>query len=452
MFGELLWLLSSVALADPCGMVPPIWVGQGPAPVVIERQGLQNTYVFFKDGVETIAIRPGFTGSVEQFGMLVPLPSVPSLRKLDERVFTQLEAAVDPPAVTAHIQEIYPYAGPPTSRPSVAESSAAVDVSGDAMSLRRDEVVVVKEEAIGMYEVAVLAAGSSSALERWMNENQFRYPTGMDDVVEEFVASRWMFVAVKAHVAPVGSTDARPGMRNVDPSMPKGASFDGYVQGMAFRFKADEAVIPMRLSVFNGNDTHNRVYLLTEGGVRINKIPTDLVKRQVFTERLYKNLTGPLSVIFDGPKDRIDGSGWQQIEAQRSPDPYVAVARDLFASDLLAQARGELSLPFEERENELMRISEALLLRGAAVDHLHQEELARVRDEALEPVTRSLTQMTLNVVDGDFPREVLRDEVLTLSPFTMLASKNRKDVFGFHIQGPQVWLSYYREGRGWWSE
>ena len=49
--------VSSVANADPCGMVPPIYTGPGQP---ITRTGDQTTYVFFKDGVETFVIRPGF--------------------------------------------------------------------------------------------------------------------------------------------------------------------------------------------------------------------------------------------------------------------------------------------------------------------------------------------------------------------------------------------------------
>ena len=40
----------SLAQADPCGMVPPIYTGAGSA---ISRSGLQQTYVFFDRGVET---------------------------------------------------------------------------------------------------------------------------------------------------------------------------------------------------------------------------------------------------------------------------------------------------------------------------------------------------------------------------------------------------------------
>ena len=57
---------TSVAFADPCGMVPPIYTGEG---VPLTRIGEQQTYVFYKDGIETFVIRPGFQGKVDNFGM-----------------------------------------------------------------------------------------------------------------------------------------------------------------------------------------------------------------------------------------------------------------------------------------------------------------------------------------------------------------------------------------------
>ena len=88
------WVQS--ACADPCGMVPPVYVGEGPP---IMRVGAQKTYVFFKDGVETFAIRPGFSGKVDDFGMLIPFPTPPALRKLPDHVFGHVAAAIDPPEV-----------------------------------------------------------------------------------------------------------------------------------------------------------------------------------------------------------------------------------------------------------------------------------------------------------------------------------------------------------------
>ena len=75
----------------------------------IARQGAQRTYVFFKDGIETIALRPGFTGSVEDFGMLIPFPSPPALRKIEDDTFAHIEAAIDPPKVVVRKEQTWEY-------------------------------------------------------------------------------------------------------------------------------------------------------------------------------------------------------------------------------------------------------------------------------------------------------------------------------------------------------
>lgn len=436
MIASTLFLLSS-ALADPCGMVPPIWLGDGKPPTGIERTGVQQTYAFHRDGVETIAIRPGFIGSVEQFGMLVPLPATPELRKLDDAAFGHIAAAVDPPFVQVHLYEESPLDDRVMMR---AASAPTAEMEG--MELSRDEVVVVKEEAVGMYEVAVLAAGSSAALQRWMDEHSFRYPDGMDDVVEDYVRSRWLFVAVKARVGAGSGVQPHPGMRSVDPSLPQGSSFEGYVQGMAFRFRSEEPVIPMRLSTFNGDDTHNRVYLLAEQPLKIEGVSAELVKRQVDGRTLVANLTEPLPLQINGEKERIGASWWEQIEAQRDPAPYNGVARDLFGSDVLAVQRGTLSLPFEEREKALLNISEQLGLRGPAIDTQLQAEVAARRAEALEPALADLYEMTLTVVDGDYPRTLLRDENLTMAAYTMPRARNTAEHWTQRPAGPEIWVPY----------
>src|SRR5256885_7547266 len=92
---------SAPAHADPCGMVPPIYVNDNTSLV---RVGDEQTYVFFKDGIETFVIRPGFSGKVEDFGMLISFPTPPALRKVSEDIFPQIAAAVDPPEVVLDLR------------------------------------------------------------------------------------------------------------------------------------------------------------------------------------------------------------------------------------------------------------------------------------------------------------------------------------------------------------
>ena len=84
-FGFVLTGLTVPVVADPCGMVPPIYPAGQPTPIA--RVGLQQTYVFYKDGVETFVIRPGFSGKVDEFGMLIPFPTPPAIRKVPDHLW-----------------------------------------------------------------------------------------------------------------------------------------------------------------------------------------------------------------------------------------------------------------------------------------------------------------------------------------------------------------------------
>ena len=155
-------LLSQTALADPCGMVPPIYTGPGQP---ITRVGDQMTYVFYKDGVETFVIRPGFEGKVDEFGMLIPFPSVPAIRKVPDHIFPHLQAAIDPPEVVIDLRPRI------IAQLSARSNPRIPNLLGDDALRFKDRVVVVKQEAVGMYEVAVLEAGSAKALKRWLDEH-----------------------------------------------------------------------------------------------------------------------------------------------------------------------------------------------------------------------------------------------------------------------------------------
>ncbi len=417
--------LAGTSHADPCGMVPPIRLGDGAS---IQRDGAQRTYVMFKDGIETIALRPGFVGNVDEFGMLIPFPSPPGLRKIDDDTFAQLENAIDPPKI-----DVWVYDEPVVRRHAMSRSSGAVPEAAPAPAeggLRFDEVRVINQEAVGMYQVAVLEAGSPTALQRWMDDNGYRYPSGMDAVTQDYVTQRWCFVAIKAKVGQLPGVSPKPGMRSVTHDLPTGASFDGHVQGMGFRFETAEPVVPMRLSVFNGTGPRNVVYMLTDEPVKLADVPSALVKRQVSGEELHGHLTKPLEISWkEGGRSDLADAQWDDLDQLRRPEQYTSVAADLFAADLLALRTGELSLPVEELEKDLLAMSESFGLRGEDVDDLHDDALRLERDRALDGALDDVREMTLTVIDGVLPHELIRDQNLRFETYAMPDGRNvrRKD-------------------------
>ena len=415
--------------ADPCGMVPPIFIGdQSP----ITRIGLQKTYVFHKDGVETFVIRPGFSGKVDNFGMLIPFPNPPELRKVADDTFEQIANAIDPPEVVVDLR---------VRMKMMARGGAAVPegavMEDSPLMMQKNSVQVLKEEAVGMYEVAVLSAGSAEALKKWMDKNSYKYPDGMDAVTADYISEGWCFVAVKTKVGDRGAVNPQPGQRRVKPGLPDGSVFDGNVQGMGFRFKSDELVVPMRLSAFNKGELRNVVYLLTDGPRKIRAIPEEYVVRQVSGIDLFNNVTRPLPLrIIGGTEKDIPEYRRNQLVKERNPEPKNGIAKELFASDLLAVADGTLALGHEEQEKELLNIGEYFGLRGPDIDRKNATALKDDREQTVASGLELLKSMTLTVVDGDFPREVLAKENLTFANYRMPRNRNNTLNYDANRFGP----------------
>ena len=439
-------LASADALADPCGMVPPVYTGPGQP---ITRVGPQRTYVFYQDGLETYVIRPGFQGKVEEFGMLIPFPSPPALRKVPDEIFPHVAAAVDPPEVVVDLRPRPPRRAYPSAARSEAKGASA------EKSLAYDEVKVLNREAVGMYEVATLAAGSAKALQRWMDEHGFKYPEGMDDVCNQYIAAGWVFVAEKTKVGSKPNSDPKPGMKKVNPGLPAGSSFDGYVQAMGFRYKVDKPSVPMRLSPFNEGEKRQIVYLLTKGPVKFDGVPSELVKRQIPGSQLWKNVTQLLPLrVLGGTIADVPQATLTSLRPRRDPKPHNGHARALFASDLVALKTGKLSLDHEEKEKELLRIGEALDLRGPEIDAMHEAHLEVERDASAQKALGALEGMTMSVVDGEFPIQLMKDQDLTFSRFAMAKDKNTRQAYDCRGDGPMTpglnqWGNFYPGDEPW---
>ena len=254
-------------------------------------------------------------------------------------------------------------------------------------------------------------------------------------VCDDYIDDKWCFVAVKTKVGQKKGVDPRPGQRKVDSKLPAGSTFDGFVQAMGFRFKTDKLVVPMRLSAFNDGELRNIVYLLTDGPRKIRSIPEEYVVRQLTGKQLYKNVTEPLPLRIIGGTEK-DLKVWhlKGLKERRDPTPHNAAAKEMFASDLLAVSSGRLSLPHEEEEKQLLAVGERLGLRGGAIDKLNAEALKKETTKTVAKGLKDLKGMTLTVVDGDFPREVLGGQNLTFAEYKMPARRNNAEAYDAKIK------------------
>ena len=239
---------------------------------------------------------------------------------------------------------------------------------------------------------------------------------------------------MKTKVGQNGEVQPKAGQRNIKSDLPAGSVFDGNVQGMGFRFKTDELVVPMRLSAFNDGDLRNVVYLLTDGPRKIRAIPEEYVVRQVSGKQLVENLTKPLPMrIIGGGVEDIPEHIKKGLPQRRDPSPHNGVAKLLFASDLQAINQPTLSLKHEETEKELLAVGEHLGLRGAEIDKANEAAIKKEATESTDKMMAVLETMTMTVVDGDFPREVLAKQNLKFDAFKMARKRNTREAYDTKI-------------------
>jgi hypothetical protein len=311
--------------------------------------------------------------------------------------------------------------------------------------LSYSSVRVLKEEAVGMFQAATLEAGSAEALRKWMEANQYVYPKGMDEAVNHYVDERWCFVAIKARVGTVKEAAPRPGMTGTDNALPSDAEFQGALHATGFRFKTDHCVVPMRMGTYNNGRLFNRLYYLTDRPSRVDQLPEGMVKKQLSGKTLVKNLTEPLPLeVIGGTEADLPGTygeNWEQaLGVDRDPVPHNGKAKELFLTDLLAVGQGRLSHTFEEEEKNLHLVAERLGLKGGEIDEFIYKAIGDLRGKETAGRLADLEKMTLTVIEGDFPREVLRSEDLTFAAFTLSAPKSQ--VPGFEVRPSLVALLF----------
>jgi len=150
-----------------------------------------------------------------------------------------------------------------------------------------------------------------------------------------------------------------------------------------------------------------------------------------------KNVTKLLALrIMDGTPAEVTADLRENLKPQRDPKPHNGHAKDLFASDLLALKTGALSLDFEEKEKELLRISEAFDIRGPEIDSLHEAHLEIERDKTAHQALGSLEGYVMTVFDGAFPLDYLKQHDLTVSKFAMAARENTRLNYDAKNDGP----------------
>lgn len=175
--------------SEACGCFAP------PNPSVPIVQAGERIVFAHEDGKVIAHIQIQYQGEAKEFGWLLPLPSVPTMKLGTEELFTQILAATQPRYRLTRVANdqclfVVPGGGRFNGAPTLDAGSAEDGGGGGAGPL-------VIEDSIGPYDYAVLKADSQEEMVNWLKDNRYFIPTGTESVVGPYIRPGAFFLALK---------------------------------------------------------------------------------------------------------------------------------------------------------------------------------------------------------------------------------------------------------------
>lgn len=205
-----------------------------------------TTVVMMRDGKRTVlSIQNNYEGPPEHFAMVVPVPVVlqkEDVKTLDREIFDRVDALAAPRLVEYWEQD-------PCMDPGMVglinTGAGGIGRGGMGFGSGAGAEAKVKIEAqfeVGEYEIVILSASDSTALDQWLRDSGYRIPAGAEEHLRPYVAR-----GMKFFVAKVNPDEVRfdAGMATLSP--------------LRFHYDSDDFSLPVRLGLINSGGKQDLV-------------------------------------------------------------------------------------------------------------------------------------------------------------------------------------------------
>jgi hypothetical protein len=207
------------------------------------------------DGKTVITMVSDYQGAVEEFAIVVPVPS--ALER--GQIHVAAGAIVDRLDVQTAPRLIKQVDDDPCG-PAVAAQAAQGRLAGTAGSDGADALGVTVEAtyAAGEYDIEILSAEQSDGLAAWLRARGYRLPDRAEDVLAPYIAAGMRFFLARV---------------DLEEQSKLGYS---YLRPLQVAFESADFMLPIRLGTLNGTGPQElTVYLLTrDGRVEVANYPT----------------------------------------------------------------------------------------------------------------------------------------------------------------------------------
>jgi MYXO-CTERM domain-containing protein len=231
--------------------------------------------VLMRDGTRTVlSMQNGYQGPPQDFAMVVPVPVVlqkENVKTLTRDVFDHVDQLTAPRLVEYWEQDPCPRPVPVLGN---RLGGGGVHAAAPPPMSRAAVAPLVKVEAqftVGEYDIVVLSATDSTALDAWLRQNAYKIPAGAEPYLRPYVEMGMKFFVAKVDVAKVKFERIGNGPEQA------------VLSPLRFHYDSDSFNLPIRLGLINSGGTQDLVV-------------TILARNQRYEVANYDNVAVPTNV------------------------------------------------------------------------------------------------------------------------------------------------------------
>ncbi len=208
--------------------------------------------VIARDGKRTVlTMANDYQGEVSDFAMVVPVPVILKEEqvKVGEPEIIERLDAFSAPRLVEYFDRDPCIRRRPTFRGSSRPSADAPVMSPSPRAENATGVTVEEEFTVGEYDIVILSAKESNALEIWLRQNGYKIPNGASEILRPYIKQNLKFFVAKINLTEYENT----GFKSLRPLM--------------MAYESPKFMLPIRLGMLNAQGEQDLiVYLLSPKG------------------------------------------------------------------------------------------------------------------------------------------------------------------------------------------
>ncbi len=202
--------------------------------------------VLMRSGTKTVlSMQNAYEGPPQDFAMVVPVPVVlqkEQVKTLPRELLDRVDQLGSPRLVEYWEQDPCDVSVPSGVGGVGQGFGSGYGRLGGSHKSKEPQVKIEAEFTVGEYEVVILSATDSTALDRWLKDNNYKIPDGAEPYLRPYVQAGSKFFVAKVDIEKVKIENGR-----------------ALLSPLRFHYDAETFSLPIRLGLINAGDAQDLI-------------------------------------------------------------------------------------------------------------------------------------------------------------------------------------------------